>query len=197
MTLSLRDHQSESGPSKWLTSLNATDNRRTQRAVITALKFFDANLPGLAPKDALSYIRCMDLSREVSAVWLKVGTRLLAFKRPNQDPLRGHWYTRSGEAAQRLGINPAGTKAHGYRVRKAVHVLQSVAAAAKDFWSPLGPDQPFSLSLRDRDFGYIALGGALQYFIAAPRACLEWESGFGFGKSMGKKGHVIAKADKA
>src|SRR5688572_11048499 len=116
MKLSLQDHQSEVGISKWLQEVAVVDAPTPHKNMRTALWFFSQYMPTLPPEKAANFIRAMDLSRPVGKVTLTPADRVIAFRAGNESPFK-LFYARSGASPTRSGINPAGRAIVRFRPR--------------------------------------------------------------------------------
>jgi hypothetical protein len=164
MHLVLADHLSEKGLDKWISALSVSNAPALRRHVQVALRFFARHMPALQPDVALSFIRCMDLSKNVAEIPLVKGERLIAFRSPSEDPFK-LFYTRSGADANKSGINPAGRSARSFTVRTPSVALQSFATGANDTWSRPLSAKHMSVSPRGNTTGFLAAGGGVQLIV--------------------------------
>lgn len=173
MSLSLRDHLSDAGLSKWVAELGCTDAVIPRRNIRIALRFFDTNMLGLPVSDAVGFLAAMDLSKPVNRVYLFPGERLIGFRTQTESPFK-LFFARRGSSPHSSGINTNGRTAVHFTVRSSVMALESFTAAAIDTWTPRKPGQILSTAPRSRkwfgrEFGVMALGGGAQLII--PQSC--------------------------
>jgi hypothetical protein len=164
MKLSLQDHFSERGIAKWIEALGVVDAPVPQQGVREALRYLSMHMMHLPPEMALNFLRATDLSKPVRSVLLTVGETLVAYRTQSESPYKT-FFTRAGRVATSGGINDAGRGLVRFRVRAPIWVLESVAAAAIDTWTPRAPGQPLALAPRANSTGYMAHGGALQLLV--------------------------------
>lgn len=172
MTLSLNDHLSDAGLSKWTQSLSIPDAPERRDGIRTALSFFATHMPLLGTELAGSFLRAMDLSRPVRTVTLVPEERLIAFRLGTESQFK-LFYTRSGSSVHHLGVNPAGRACVHFRVRVPACALESYASGAVDSWTTPADGQPLSLALRDDNVGYMASGGHIQLLVPRSFEVLE------------------------
>ena len=172
VSLSLRDHATPAGIAKWLSEISVNDAAVPRAGIKTALQFFAGKMPTLKPELAADFLRAMDLSRPVRALTLAVNERVIAFRKPNEDPIK-LFYTRSGSSKFNSGINPADRAAVHFRVRVPCPALESYTTGAIDVWSC-----PSSMTVAPRanSTGFMAMGGGIQLIIPDARRCLEMVS---------------------
>ncbi len=162
--LSLSDHLSEAGLSKWFEQLNATDAPIPRRNLQTALRFFQQQMPVLSPAMALNFLLAMDLSKMVREVHLNPNEEILAF-RSTSEPEFKLFYTRPGASRHNSGINPAGRVPVRYKVHQGCAALESYTTGAIDVWSLRETGQPTTVAPRGNSTGVMAIGGGVQLII--------------------------------
>ena len=172
MSLSLNDHLSEVGISKWAQALSIPDAAERREGIRTSLSFFATHMPFLSVELACSFLRAMDLTRPVRVVTLTPGDRVIAFRLGNESQFK-LFYTRSGSSVHQLGVNPAGRSCVHFRVRVGTTVLESYTSGAVDCWTVPADGQPLSLALHDDNVGYMAAGGHVQLLISRSYQSLE------------------------
>ena len=171
MTLSLQDHLSEKGLDKWIAEIGCANAPVPRKNVKTALAFFASQMPQLTIADALSFLVAMDLSKDVRAVSLETGERLIGFRTQTESPFK-LFFARRGSSSQTLGVNAAGRGCVSFVVRASVRALESRTAGAKDTWSRTMPGQRLSVAPRSKKWygaefptGVLAAGGGAQLII--------------------------------
>jgi hypothetical protein len=164
MNLSLRDHQSDAGVGKWIGEVGVTDAPMTRRNIRTALAFFATCMPSLSPQMAANFLRAMDLSRAVSALTLKPGDPLVAFRVGNESPFK-LFFTRSGSSAHSSGLNPVGRSIARFKVRTHARALESYTTGTIDVWTLPGDHQPLTVAPRANTTGVMVAGGGIQLIV--------------------------------
>lgn len=172
MSLSLNDHLSEVGISKWAQTLSIPDAAERREGIRTSLSFFATHMPFLSVELARSFLRAMDLTRPVRSLMLTPGERLIAFRLGNESQFK-LFYTRSGSSVHHLGVNPAGRACVHFQVRVTAPALESYASGAIDCWTVPADGQPLSLALQDDNVGYMAAGGNVQLLVPRSYQALE------------------------
>jgi hypothetical protein len=171
--LSLRDHLSDVGVSKWVTELGVAPAPVPQKGIRAALEFFAANLPGLPIGEAVGFLAAMDLSKPVASIVLAPGTRLLGFRTGNESPFK-LFFARRGSSKYTSGINSWGREVVHFVVRTPVRALESTTGGAKDSWSAMKPGEAAGMTPRAHkwsrkqmppSFGVLAPGGGRQLII--------------------------------
>lgn len=147
-----------------------------QQRLAVAEGFLRKHFPHISDDHLVSELRCADYSKPVSVVSIPAGTQLIGYKDPRVSPLRGTYFSRPGNSADRLGISPIGNLRsdptlmekviNRYEVRVTIaEALESTASPAADTWSVKGRR-------------VIANGGAVQYVIPQPQRYLTYTSPF-------------------
>lgn len=150
---------------RWVDALNVNDAPARRNGISEAITFFHQHMPTLPTSEAVSFLRCMDLSKLVTTIRLRPGEILVAYRSLNQNPLR-LFYTQKGYAPQHLGLNLSGKVRKVFRVTTSMPALQSYATAAIDSWSRVEPGQDVVINPRSNElnteFGVVTSGGGLQ-----------------------------------
>jgi hypothetical protein len=169
MSLSLKDHASDAGVSKWIAEVGCTDALIPRRNIKLALEFFDAHMPGLSIADAVSFIAAMDLSKPVNRVYLAPGERVIGFRTLAESPFK-LFFARRGSSPHKSGINTAGRGPVAFTVRTTVQALESFTTGTVDTWTPRQPGQSVTVAPRaqkwfGKEFGVMAMAGGAQLII--------------------------------
>jgi len=172
MSLSLADHQSEVGVTKWIKEVGVTDAPMPRANIRTALAFFAACMPRLSAQMAANFLRAIDLSRPVSDLTLTPGQRVVAFRVGNESPFK-LFFTRSGASPHSSGINSAGRSMVHFKVRSLARVLESYTTGTIDVWSVPGDHQPLTIAPRANTTGVMVAGGGVQLIIPRAFSVLE------------------------
>ena len=144
---------------RWLHDLSVTDAPLTRQGLATALDFFRVRMPSLDRAMQLAFLEGMDLHRPVSQLLLAPGEVIAAFRKGTESPFH-LFYTKAGTSVHALGVNPSARGFRRFRVRRAVTVLESRCASARDTWT-------------EPDHHYIASGGGLQLIVPDAANVLE------------------------
>jgi hypothetical protein len=171
MMLSLNDHLSDAGITKWVAELGCTSAPVPRQNIKTALAFFAREMPLLPIADAVGFLAAMDLSKRVSEVMLRPGERVLGFRTGNESPFK-LFFARQGASPHNSGINTAGRGPVHFVVRTPVRALESFTTGAKDSWTRTTAGQPATVTPRakkwfGKEFGVMAMGGGGQLIIPA------------------------------
>lgn len=169
MSLSLKDHLFDAGIANWIAEIGCTDALIPRRNIKVALEFFDAYMPGLEIRDAVSFLAAMDLSKPVNRVYLAPGERLIGFRVHGESPFK-LFFARRGSSPHRSGINTAGRGAVHFTVKSTVQALESFTTGAIDIWTPHQPGQSVTVAPRakkwyGKEFGVMAMAGGAQLII--------------------------------
>jgi hypothetical protein len=169
MSLSLKDHLSDAGITKWIAEVGCTDALIPRRNIKVALDFFNAQMPDLSIADAVSFIAAMDLSKPVNRVYLAPGERVIGFRTQSESPFK-LFFARRGSSSQTSGINTAGRGPVHFTVRTTVQALESFTTGTIDTWTPRQAGQPISVAPRakkwyGKEFGVMAMAGGAQLII--------------------------------
>ena len=149
----------------WVGALNVNDAPVRRKGISEAISFFCQHMPTLPTSEAVSFLRCMDLSKAVTTIRLRPGEIVVAYRCLTQNPLR-LFYTQKGYAPQNLGLNLSGKVRRVFRVTTSMPALQSYTTAAIDSWSRIEPGQDVVINTRseqiETEFGVVTSGGGLQ-----------------------------------
>lgn len=141
-------HWSEFTIDHWLWELDRPGEPPLVRErVRTAVSFLEVHARHRDDQFVLGYLKSIDFTSEVLVTLLGCGERLAAFRRP-QAAQEQRFFTRAGTSVLDLGIDPRGRRFSLYSVRSMVEALESRIA-------------PYN----DKDTGYAAGGGGMQYII--------------------------------
>ena len=172
MSLSLGDHLSDAGVSKWIAEVGVANAPVPRANIATALSFFRGSMPGLPATMAVNFLRAMDLSRPVRAVTLAPGEHVIAFRVGNESPFK-LFYTRSGASPHNSGINANGRNIVRFVARTAVRALESYTTGTVDVWSIRSSEQSLALLPRANTTGVMVLGGGIQLIIPRAHSVLQ------------------------
>jgi hypothetical protein len=169
MNLSINDHLSEAGITKWIRELGCTDAPVPRAGIRTALSFFAREMSDLSVRDAVAFLAAMDLSKPVKAITLSPGERLIGFRTPTESPFK-LFFARRGQSAHRSGINTASRGPVHFVVRSSTPALESSTTGAIDTWTHRRPGQAVSIAPRAKkwygvEFGVMVAGGGGQLII--------------------------------
>jgi hypothetical protein len=172
MSLSLNDHRSDQGISKWIEVVGVTDAPVPRNGIKTALAFFASCMPALPVAMAAHFLRAMDLSRPVRDVVLTPADRIVAFRVGNESPFK-LFFTRLGASQFASGINPHGRSIVKFRARNSARALESYTTGTIDVWTLRGDDQMLSLAPRANSAGVMVAGGGIQLIIPRSHSVLD------------------------
>ena len=169
MSLSVNDHLSDAGISKWIAELGCTDAPIPRRGVKITLSFFASAMPNLSIADAVAFLAAMDLSKPVNRVYLTPGERVIGFRTPTESPFK-LFFARRGSSVHTSGVNPTGRGPVHFTVRGPVLALETFTTAAIDTWTRAQPGQPVTIAPRakkwfGKEFGVMATAGGVQLII--------------------------------
>lgn len=158
---------------KAISEMGLTPSSCVDYGVTTALRFLVLNEQGFGEQgyfDAnrlLSYLRGIDFHRPVQEVTLPSGTELIAYRHSlldaNGKTSFGQFFTRVGEASNRLGINDEGRNFYRFCTRRDTKALESYCNSYL-----LNRDKP-----KERDYRKRVLGGGKQFIVPRARLYLE------------------------
>lgn len=117
---------------KALDRLSVTDAPMTRENAAVAIKFLTKHC-GHSEEKIISYMRAMDLSKEVKTIQIPEGRFLAGFKDPDNasrpHPLHGEFFTKAGTSPTSLGIEVDRQHYVKYQVNAKTKALLSTASA--------------------------------------------------------------------
>lgn len=142
--LEYQSNPSDGCVAAWIDALNINHAPVRAAGVKTSLKFIARHMKTLPSATALSFLRCIDLSKPVREQRLRPGEILVAYRALKESPVR-LFYTRKGYLGSELGVNFEGKVRKVFRVTASLPALESYTSSAIDTWSKVQPGQDFTL----------------------------------------------------